>query len=364
MSGRVSLERCPQPDPTLLNLSVFSISYVRLLRTLSIAVSCLVGLILDDYLIAMDPYLDRCCIPKSELRPDRLQMSASPEISSTIYKKLPHSEDSTFSRLIVLYPGSPNDDLRCYLEPWEVPMGSFKPSSMALYVALSYAWGDPTETESIWCNDIPSKITRNLAAALRSLRREESALVVWADAICVNQSDVSEKNAQVPVMAAIYKFAWVVVVWLGESSRDSQQAFGLLERLRNYDEHQPQSREALGLPPTVDRLKPIHPAVEALGKLTQRPWFQRTWILQEVACAVQVYIRCGKDHLSKDDFLFGLRWASELGLDPGFPDSAHLGAVTAFTLESMAQRESLLDILIQFRGNFATDPKDKIYAFY
>ena len=40
--------------------------------------------------------------------------------------------------------------------------------------------------------------------------------VFWADAICINQKDLEEKSAQIPLMANIYWNASQVLAYLGE----------------------------------------------------------------------------------------------------------------------------------------------------
>lgn len=99
----------------------------------------------------------------------------------------------------------------------------------ANYYALSYTWGSeaPGEVMAIFpARDSGSvgtsaqiiSLTPNCAAALRLLRKRlgDSDTGVWVDAVCINQSDVAEKNMQVTMMAEIYSHAKCVVVWVGE----------------------------------------------------------------------------------------------------------------------------------------------------
>ena len=101
------------------------------------------------------------------------------------------------------------------------------------YKALSYCWGAPCGADqedhedyswesavasphsSILCNNHALVATRNLREALLQLRRDKETDKIWIDAICVNQSDGSEKAAQIPLMADVYNGASKVIVWLG-----------------------------------------------------------------------------------------------------------------------------------------------------
>jgi hypothetical protein len=46
-------------------------------------------------------------------------------------------------------------------------------------------------------------------------------LMLWVDAICIDQTDASEKSYQVGLMARIYMQAHQVIVWLGDGDRES-----------------------------------------------------------------------------------------------------------------------------------------------
>lgn len=89
------------------------------------------------------------------------------------------------------------------------------------YVALSYTWGDRTALSEITLDGRKVSILRNLAQALSRVF-ENGHDLVWADAICINQSDVHERNAQVATMGDIFQKAYGVLVWLeGFSERDA-----------------------------------------------------------------------------------------------------------------------------------------------
>ncbi|KAI0551613.1 heterokaryon incompatibility protein-domain-containing protein [Xylaria curta] len=83
------------------------------------------------------------------------------------------------------------------------------------YTAISYMWGSPEDTKTIIINGIPVTVGQNLAAALKCLR---SSLVdkVWIDAVCINQDDADERNAQVTRIRDIFSQSLAVTVWLGE----------------------------------------------------------------------------------------------------------------------------------------------------
>ncbi|EEU36529.1 uncharacterized protein NECHADRAFT_81217 [Fusarium vanettenii 77-13-4] len=87
------------------------------------------------------------------------------------------------------------------------------------FCALSYVWGDESDTQDITVNDSYRSITSSLGNALeyavfhwRAIFRDRdvSSCRLWADAICINQADSQEKGEQVQLMKEVYSMAEVV----------------------------------------------------------------------------------------------------------------------------------------------------------
>ncbi|KAM0808852.1 putative Heterokaryon incompatibility domain-containing protein [Seiridium cardinale] len=103
--------------------------------------------------------------------------------------------------------------------------------------ALSYVWGPPYDPKTSSVISTPANsggrvfVTQNLEMALRSLRSKTERRVLWVDAVCINQDDVSGKGRQVSLMGKIYGLAKTATVWLGPEENDSDAAFALLEDL-------------------------------------------------------------------------------------------------------------------------------------
>jgi hypothetical protein len=83
------------------------------------------------------------------------------------------------------------------------------------YEAISYAWGDPNLRRMSVCDGSILRITHNLYDCLQTLRYSERSRYLWADAIAIDQKNISEKNHQVQHMWHIYQKATKVIVWLG-----------------------------------------------------------------------------------------------------------------------------------------------------
>lgn len=80
-------------------------------------------------------------------------------------------------------------------------------SNMPVYEAMSYVWGDPKVTSTIFVSGLAFYTTTNLVSALRRLQSEYDIKVSWVDAVCINQKNVKKRNDQVQMIARIYKGA-------------------------------------------------------------------------------------------------------------------------------------------------------------
>lgn len=227
------------------------------------------------------------------------------------------------------------------------------------YHAISYTWGDPVQQEKVFVrhhlhdcgvrSEEPRSgvmvVRSNCVDVLRQLEHFAIAKHYWIDAICIDQSDLQEKNMQVAKMGAKFKQADAVLSCIGmhdESSRFLTDLLSIFDRdlaengtstsilthrlvldkagssstgIQFVDEatteEELKDREFLsetcynwlqGLDDsTFERL---HTALE---RLTRRPYFWRIWTLQEIWAAKYIRIFCGYDELSLPTLLFWWR---------------------------------------------------------
>jgi hypothetical protein len=111
------------------------------------------------------------------------------DLSSTEFNKSIHP-DSLFSypallkgnktRLLLLEPGSFQDELKCHLMFVTSYLEDYH------YQALSYVWGSIPATITESSSGKKIRITQNLEAALRRIRDEVEPRLLWADAICID----------------------------------------------------------------------------------------------------------------------------------------------------------------------------------
>ncbi|KAH8886883.1 HET-domain-containing protein [Thozetella sp. PMI_491] len=168
------------------------------------------------------------------------------------------------------------------------------------YSALSWSWGPNTEdtTKTIYIHEgdeiFTMSVRKNLYDSLMALRRRHMNKTLWIDAVCINQRSIEERNHQVQLMSLIYGLATSVYIWLGEADDDSRVAIPFM---RN---------EVLRFSQFDDCYRPeAAPKWRALLNFLRRPWFSRSWIIQEIALANDAEIICGRDNDDRihwDDF--------------------------------------------------------------
>jgi hypothetical protein len=93
-------------------------------------------------------------------------------------------------RILTVEPGEFSDPLECRLTVASL-------EDPPEYYALSYTWGNARIRRPVSINGKKIMVTPNLDVTLRYSREENQEVVLWADAICINQDDVTEKNHQV-----------------------------------------------------------------------------------------------------------------------------------------------------------------------
>ncbi|OIW31832.1 HET-domain-containing protein [Coniochaeta ligniaria NRRL 30616] len=191
-------------------------------------------------------------------------------------------------RLITLRPGQRYD-------PVVVQLRVVCARYVHQYVALSYVWGDPAERVSIVCNGLPTNITVNLHAALVQVRSPHTLMLVWADALCINQKNKQERGHQVAIMGSIYSNARLVLACMGESPDGG--ATRIVSLLADYA---PVMKSTA--PPTRD------PCWQSFGHLLQKEWFTRAWVLQEVGLARNPRVVYDDFDFSYRELMAAVRW--------------------------------------------------------
>jgi ankyrin repeat protein len=232
------------------------------------------------------------------------------------------------------------------------------------YDALSYTWGAMERTATVIVNGKVFDVTENLYSAFQHLRSKSQDRILWADAICINQSNDRERGHQVQQMRDIYSQAEEVVIWLGHATNQTNCLMESLRRLEEYatmHEHRSWDlKQWITFWELVPR-DPIHKLSEGLDLLLRRPWFRRVWILQEVAKANRASVWCGTKSVTAHTFTLA---PPLIGVKPERHCQAVLDIMPGRLREKSWWKENrdLYNLLLKFGESEANDPRDRVYA--
>ncbi|CAH0052378.1 unnamed protein product [Clonostachys solani] len=184
----------------------------------------------------------------------------------------------------------PNSELDILKQPTRITV-SGPPSSM-----------DAWPSGSLW-------ITKNLHDFLQEFCRNPPSDVqyIWVDSICISQTDLDERNAQVRMMSKTFANCESVIVWLGLDDPDTPTPFIEMETLNNFadDDFDARMKLASAGPEkiyantsSIFHYLEISPFTdeqwEGLALFLDRSWFHRVWTIQESLLPSNGVLWCGE----------------------------------------------------------------------
>ncbi|KAF5231667.1 hypothetical protein FANTH_13335 [Fusarium anthophilum] len=245
----------------------------------------------------------------------KVAQTSSLQVSKTSYESL----GGTKIRVLRLFKGHFGDLLRGDFETVSIQDGR---DNATPYEAVSYTWakgnGKREKDHAIFIGErwesLP--ITENCYDALQNCRFDDRDRRLWVDAICINQSNISERTHQVSMMRHIYSTASRVLIYLGMD--DTRSGSELT--------HDPKI-------------------------LSDNPYFSRIWVVQEIASAKRALVLYQRQAMCWSFFhrhlhaLSSERWMRHFGSPRQIDDA-----------------RGFLTLLRDTRNCNASDPRDKIFA--
>jgi heterokaryon incompatibility protein (HET) len=162
---------------------------------------------------------------------------------------------------------------------------------------------------------------------------------LYIDQICIDQSNLPERNIQVLLMADIYSRSTLVFVWLGWAPEMVKAARESVDSIWDMNE--------LWFPES------------AVTVLLSNSYFTRVWIVQEVSPARKIWILCGDVETAWDGLQISVRQ-----IDPWKTGNHHLSIIRALFIEKGKREDRRLDeVAKRYSVQECQDPRDKIYGF-
>lgn len=237
-------------------------------------------------------------------------------------------------RLLRLRHDSTPDSIECELTSSSLDCGTD-------YTAVSYVWGDASAgVRSVLLNGRPIPVGHNLWTLLLHLTKEQHKGYLWIDALCIQQTNVAEKNHQVAIMGQIYAGAKEILVWLPMESRKSYtdrilSRVGLMDKQESF-----------------------------LRLLSRNEYWTRALILQEFVLASLVTFGLGPRVISEET-LYDQLLFDDVTLSRRLENSAMISIVRL--RHRMKHRDgkvlTLFDMLNdEYRPMLCSDPRDRMYS--
>ncbi|KAI1245278.1 hypothetical protein MGN70_012168 [Eutypa lata] len=336
------------------------------------------------------------------------------------YTYSPLSQEKREIRLLKLYPGEAEDPLAGDLLTVSL-------NDRPVYDALSYVWGPPTPKYPLRINSsaglmrtlrypstmlkgtthywyYPEKLTStfhseipigpNLRQALHDLRSPESTMILWVDAICINQGDIHEREHQVGIMGSIYREAKTVRPWLDEDLDLDLDCFRALYSL--VPGFMPEEEDIrASLDDTYD-FGGSEPLLETLGRsshergqcvrlrdfktefwdpvarIWRNPYWQRLWVQQELLLGRELEFSFRKTKVpgplllrfdvALNEELMDMSLGKELGQpsDPRWLSWISLSQATKILPSYATGRKEIMSVDAPGKGEPAAINKDKM----
>jgi len=243
------------------------------------------------------------------------------------YAYCPIDRTSGEIRLLILQSNNDEGIIKCDMQTCD---SEARPP----YTALSYTWGPDTTYNHIEINGLNVSVRENLWDFLHQQQLHSNYGPFWIDALCIQYSDISERNHQAQLMSSIYSKAQTVLIWLGKEGDDSDIAMRLLEVQDTiFWVHSPYTLDEDSkrlIPNTIGRRVRVLSSVEecSIQSLCKRKYWSRMWIIQETMLASYLEIYCGSKSVPLSNLMLALEDIAD--------------AVTFYRPESASFREDVV----------------------
>ena len=181
---------------------------------------------------------------------------------------------------------------------------------------------------------------------------------------------------------SIYANAYQVLAWLGEPEEDTDKAMDVLLHLSesgcNYVDFSAHIESTDNHEDVFKLLNLCKPVIAGIGKLLNRPWWNRIWIVQETSVATQHPLAgCGWKWIPIDIFMVVKLslWTDRKVNDRPLPMGLSMVNLMVQEDETVSQawcqqlnkqkksaRPSLANLLTATNRRDASDPRDKVFA--
>lgn len=275
------------------------------------------------------------------------------------HEPLDLNADERAIRLVRMLPSTRRSPIRCQiLQSTKVnsQRNYRQPTSSSNYpyTALSYVWGPPEPSREIEVNGCRFAIRENLWNFLCTIvpnKTEKQFRFYFIDQLCIDQSNMTERNHQVGQMFWIYSQAEQVVAWLGKATHSSREVVecirGSLAKFYG---------DSLNL---IQKTDDLYSLIEQLGKLT---YWERIWVVPEFIVAKSLCLQWGSETFHADQLSSKYEWMDNYR-GCKFDDLSRMRQLL-LSQRYYQPRLGIVwgDVLLLACGRSCDDPRDRVYG--
>lgn len=237
----------------------------------------------------------------------------------------------------------------------------FDSESAPQYIALSYTWGKGSATESITVGGKAFRIRPNLFKFLQTYQ-SHTDVYIWVDQICIDQSNIQERNHQVKLMSKVYRRCKYVQIWLRDDTTFTpstrQAALDFNRGIYSYTNHDARGRSSGEDKTCLD---------SSILALLHNPYFDRLWITQEVLLSKHVQVLVEGNVVVSWDALREKQW-NLTGFQNMWKSRSSILTThyIRFAFADHTPRNLAYYItqnVVNFRGKMCENPRDQVYGF-
>ena len=236
------------------------------------------------------------------------------------------------------------------------------------FAALSYMWGSEKDRKTVSINGYETTITANAFLLLNALRHHQQRRTkigglglprmfsgfinvtmvdhdaphlewIWMDGICINQSDITERNHQVRLMQKIYSLSSHVFFHIGPHSTAKAEQY--LEACRAYE-----TRDSVTPVSVLERLAGVADVINSSA------YSRRLWVVQELVLGCRVSFVTDK---------WMIRLFPELTSHGALPEIQNARERWHSSLQEL-RGLPLSELLRDYRAYGCKNPLDRVYG--
>jgi hypothetical protein len=246
------------------------------------------------------------------------------------------------------------------------------------YHTISYTWGNDEPSHRVYINSQYLLLRDSIFSFLMHCYGARSSLPkwFWIDSICINQSDINEKNQQVPIMGQIFRDSYGTLIWLDKLSTKGSFATSFQTYWstipRNLDDEQESQYLNIFLYGSTDlKVKKKRKTIrQDVIHLFNHNYWRRLWVVQEIILSQRISIILGHITVNLDLILRSLYDSipyHQRNISGLFEDrylDYTLQRLCTNRMGGVEDRQSfgLLSLVSEYKAHGCKDIRDRVYG--